>query len=377
MTEQREELRDTQVIVDLDKIEENMKLISRMAGTEISVMAVIKANGYGHGAVSIAPTLMKCGVKYLAVATLTEALELREIFPSYPLFILGYTPDRLLHHVVEKNITQTVFSLEQAQLLGSLAKGLNKPARVHIKVDTGFHRLGKEPSAAYADEICKICAVEHVEVEGIFSHLALVNEEENEKQYQTFCNFIEVLEHRGCEFKYKHIADSIATVDYPRYRMNMVRPGALIYGMRGFHIGFLPVQQALTFRTAIAQLHTVPKGEGVSYDYLWKASRNSIVATLPFGYADGYPRNLRDKGYVIVNGIKAPIVGVICMDQCMADVTDVPNVAVGMEAIIYGNGQDGSMTIEEAAKLAGTNKNDIIARIPARPPRKYISKNRF
>lgn len=371
----REDLRDTQIIVDLDRIEENMKLIKEMAGPKTAVMAVIKANGYGHGAIGIAPTLMSCGVKYLAVATLTEALELREAYPHYPLFILGHTPDRLLHHVVEKNITQTIFSLEQANLLSSLAKMLNKTARVHIKVDTGFHRLGKEPSLAFADEICKIFDVENLDVEGIFSHLALVNEEENEKQYRAFCDFIETLESRGCSFPYKHIADSIATVDYPRYRMNMVRPGALLYGMRGFHIGFLPVQQALTFRTAISQLHQVPKGQGVGYDYLWRADRDSVVATLPFGYADGYPRNLRDKGYVVINGVKAPIVGVICMDQCMVDVTDVPDAAVGMETIIYGDGTDGSMTIEEAAKLAGTNKNDIIARIPARPPRKYLSKN--
>ena len=368
------DVRDTQIIVDLGKIEKNMKLICDLVGSDVAVMPVIKANGYGHGAVGIAPTLVENGVRYLAVATLTEALELREAFPTYPLFILGYTPDRLLHHIVENNITQTIFSLEQAELLGSLAKTMDKIARVHIKVDTGFRRLGKEPSDVFADEICEIFAVENLEVEGIFSHLALVNEEENKKQYQAFCEFIEALEGRGCEFKYKHIADSIATVDYPRYRMNMVRPGALLYGMRGFHSGFLPVQQAMTFRTAISQLHKVPKGEGVSYDYLWKARRDSLIATLPFGYADGYPRNLRDKGYVVINGVRVPVIGVICMDQCMADVTDVPDVVTGMEAIIYGDGHDGSMTIEEAAKLAGTNKNDIIARIPARPPRKYISK---
>ena len=142
--------------------------------------------------------------------------------------------------------------------------------------------------------------------------------------------------------------------------------------MVGYHKGHLDVKQAMTFKTVISQLHHVPKGEGVSYDYLWKADRDSIIATLPFGYADGYPRNLRDKGYVIVNGVKAPLVGVICMDQCMADVTDVPDVCEGMEAVIYGDGTDGSMTIAEASALAGTNKNDIIARISARPPRVYI-----
>ncbi|MEE0691628.1 MAG: alanine racemase [Lachnospiraceae bacterium] len=367
-----EDLRDTQIIVDLKKIEENMGLIRQLSGPDVAIMAVVKANGYGHGAAGIARTLMKSGAAYLAVATLTEALELREAFPDCPLFILGHTPDRLLPLVAENNITQTVFSLKQARLLDELAAEKGCSAKVHIKVDTGFHRLGCMPSEEFAREICQMFTLNHVEVEGIFSHLALVNEEENRKQFALFTNFIEALESRGCSFHYKHIADSIATVDYPEYRMNMVRPGALLYGMKGSHINTLPVQQALTFRTAVSQLHHIPAGEGVSYDFLWKAARDSIVATLPFGYADGYPRNLRDKGYVIINGCKAPIVGVICMDQCICDVTDIPGVSCGSGAVIYGDGTDGSMTIEEAAKLAGTNKNDIIARLGQRPPRKYI-----
>lgn len=365
-------LRDTQVLIDLGRIADNLKAIKQLVGPDIAIMAVIKANGYGHGAVGIAPTLLENGADYLAVATLTEALELRRALPDAPLFILGHTPDRLLHYVVEEGITQTIFSLDQARILNDLAAEKNTVARVHIKVDTGFHRLGCVPSDAFADEVAAMFQLPHLEAEGIFSHLALSGKEEDEAQYQSLCRFIEDLEARGCTFLYKHIADSIATVDYPQYRMNMVRPGALLYGMRGFHEGYVEVKQAMTFRTAISQLHQIPKGEGVSYDYLWKAPRDSIIATLPFGYADGYPRNLRDHGYVIIGGVKVPIIGVICMDQCIADVTDVPDVCCGMEAIIYGDGSDGSMTIEEASKLAGTNKNDIISRITARPPRIYF-----
>lgn len=371
--QQTEMLRDTQVIVDLDRIADNLKAIKELVGPQTAVMAVIKANGYGHGAVGIAPTLLKNGADYLAVATLTEALELRAALPDAPLFILGHTPDRLLHYAVDLNITQTIFSLEQARVLSELASAKGMTARVHIKVDTGFHRLGCTPSDDFAKEIIAMYQLPGLEVEGIFSHLALTGKEEDEAQYQSFCQFIDRLEKAGCTFRYKHIADSIATVDYPQYRMNMVRPGALIYGMRGFHEGYVEVKQAMTFRTAISQLHRIAAGEGVSYDYLWKAPQDSLVATLPFGYADGYPRNLRDHGYVIIGGVKAPIVGVICMDQCIADVTHVPNVCCGMEAIIYGDGTDGSMTIEEASKLAGTNKNDIISRITARPPRVYIT----
>lgn len=365
-------LRDTRVEVDLGRIAYNMKQIREMAGPETAVMPVIKANGYGHGAAAVAPTLIEEGAAYLAVATLTEALELKAANMSWPVFIMGHTPDRLLHHVVDKDITQTIFSFEQAELLNELSGKADKRTKVHIKVDTGFHRLGKVPSAAFADEVCRISALPNVEVEGIFTHLALTGDSENEEQFRQFTDFITELESRGCSFRYKHIADSIACVDFPEYRLNMIRPGALIYGMVGYHKGHLEVKQALSFKTAISQLHQVSEGEGVSYDYLWKAGRDSIIATLPFGYADGYPRNLRDKGYVIINGVKAPLVGVICMDQCMADVTDVPDVCEGMEAVIYGDGTDGSMTIAEASALAGTNKNDIIARISARPPRVYI-----
>ncbi len=369
----KEDLRDTQILVNLSAIKKNVKLIKEFTGPEVAVMAVIKANGYGCGAAAIAPTLIESGVNCLAVATLTEALELKEVNPSYPVFILGYTPDRLLHYIVEKDIIQTVFSLEQVKLLNDIAAEHQKTVKVHIKVDTGFHRLGKEPSPEYAEEICQMFKMENVQIEGIFSHLALVNDEENEKQFTLFCDFIKDLENKGCHFKYKHIADSIATIDYPHYHMNMVRPGALLYGMRGFHKGFIPVEQAISFVTAVSQLHEVKKGEGIGYDYLWTAERDSLVATMPFGYADGYPRNLRDKGYIIINGKKAPVIGVICMDQCMVDVTDIPDVTVGTQAVIYGNGDDGSMTIDEASKLAGTNKNDILCRLSARPPRKYIT----
>lgn len=371
MTETQELLRDTQIIVDLEKMKRNLQHIRALVGEETAIMAVIKANGYGHGAVGIAPALMDGGATYLAVATLSEALQLREAYPAYPLFILGHTPDRLLPHVIEKDITQTVFTLAQVQQLDALAAAAGKTAKVHLKVDTGFHRLGQTPSAAYADEICQMFTFKHVEIEGIFSHLALESETEDEKQFAVFTDFIAELEKRGCRFKYKHIADSIATVDYPRYRLNMIRPGAILYGMVGYHKGSLPLEQVMTFRTAISQLHELSAGEGLGYDYLWRAQRDSVVATLPFGYADGYPRNLRDKGYVIIGGVRCPIIGVICMDQCMADVTDVPGVCCGMEAIIYGDGRDGSMTIAEAALLADTNKNEILSRMTARPPRVY------
>lgn len=364
-------IRDTKLIIDLGRLADNLAQIRAMVGPDVAVTAVVKANGYGHGAAAIAPTLVEGGVRYLAVATLSEALELKAADPSYPVFIMGHTPDRLLPYVVEHDITQTIWTLRQAQILSRLAQARGCAARVHLKVDTGFHRLGQPPTEAYADEIRAMSLLPALDIEGIFSHLALAGEAENQSQYKQFTDFIDALEGAGCHFRYQHIADSIACVDYPQYRMNMVRPGALLYGMHGAHIHDLPVRQVLTFTTAISQLRDVPQGEGLSYDYAWKAPRDSRIATLPFGYADGYPRNMRDKGYVVIGGVRCPLVGVLCMDQCMADVTDVPDVCEGMEAVIYGDGADGSMTIAEAASLAGTNKNEILARFTARPVRVY------
>lgn len=362
-------LRDTYVQVDLAALAGNMDAIRAMVGPEVAVMPVIKANGYGLGAVGIVPTLLAHGACCLAVATLTEALELREAYPDAPLFILGHTPDRLLPIVARERITQTVFTAAQGKLLSEAAASLGRKAKVHLKVDSGFHRLGTED----VEELYSICQEPNLEVEGIFSHLALAGEEEDAKQYARFLAVVDALEARGVPFRYKHLADSIAAVDYPEYRLNMVRPGALVYGLRGFHKGYIEVKQAVSFLTRLSQVRRIQKGEGVGYDYLWRAPEDTRVGTVPFGYADGYPRNMRDKGYVTIRGVKCPLIGVLCMDQCMVDLTNVPDAQEGDLAVIYGDGTNNTMSIQEASELAGTNKNEIVARLLPRPPRVYIN----
>lgn len=362
-------LRDTYVQVDLAALAGNMDAIRAMVGPEVAVMPVIKANGYGLGAVGIAPTLLAHGACCLAVATLTEALELREAYPDAPLFILGHTPDRLLPIVARERITQTVFTAAQGKLLSEAAASLGRKAKVHLKVDSGFHRLGTED----VEELYSICQEPNLEVEGIFSHLALAGEEEDAKQYARFLAVVDALEARGVSFRYKHLADSIAAVDYPEYRLNMVRPGALVYGLRGFHKGYIEVKQAVSFLTRLSQVRRIQKGEGVGYDYLWRAPEDTRVGTVPFGYADGYPRNMRDKGYVTIRGVKCPLIGVLCMDQCMVDLTNVPDAQEGDLAVIYGDGTNNTMSIQEASELAGTNKNEIVARLLPRPQRVYIN----
>lgn len=365
-------LRDTFLEVNLDNIIYNMKNIKEMVGEEVAIAAVVKANGYGHGAVGVAQELIENGADYLAVATLTEALDLRRHFSDYKIFIMGFTPDKYLEHVVKNDITQTIFSYRQAEILNDYGNRYNKIPVVHIKYDTGFNRLGFRDSKENIDEIEKISKLPNLNVEGIFSHLALTNKEEDEKQYRKLLKVIENLQERGVKFKYNHIEDSISAVDYPGFRMNMIRPGAIIYGIKGFHYGTLDLKQALTLKTKVYNVRKVSKGEGVSYSYVWKAERDSIIGTVPFGYADGYPRNLTGKGFVTIRNQKAPIIGIICMDQCMVDLTDIEEVCEGDEAIIYGDGTNNTLDIHNASLLGSTNKNEIMSRIGMRVPRVYI-----
>ena len=365
-------LRDTYVEINLDNIAYNMRKIKEVVGEDVAIAAVVKANGYGHGTVDIAQTIMENKADYLAVATLSEAIELRNNYDSYNILIMGYTPDELLEYVVKNNITATIFSLKQAELLNDLGKNHNKIVKVQIKYDTGFNRLGFKDCQESIDEINSIFNLEYLEIEGIFSHLALAGKEEDNLQFNKLMNVVNQLESNGKKFKYKHICDSISGIDYPQYRLNMIRPGAIIYGLKSYKDDSVVLKQALTFKTKIYHIKAIEKGEGVSYDYLWKAPRKSIVGTLPFGYADGYPRNMRDKGFVTIHGKKAPIVGVICMDQCMVDLTDIPEARVGDEAVIYGDGTNNTIDINEVSKLAGTNKNEIVCRITRRTQRVYI-----
>jgi len=208
-------------------------------------------------------------------------------------------------------------------------------------------------------------------VEGIYSHLALKDRKSDETQLARFLQIVEVLEKEGFRFRYRHIADSISAVDYPDFRLNMIRPGAILYGMKSFESDCITVEPVLGMQTRIARLRRIYPGEGVGYDLDWVAGRVSMIATLPFGYADGYPRALSGKGYVTVRGCKCPLVGVLCMDQCVADVTDVPDVKEGDVAIIYGDGTDNTLSIEEAARMAGSNKNELLCRLTSRPARCY------
>lgn len=358
---------DTTITIDLNKLARNLDAVRQMVGEEVAVMAVIKANGYGHGAVQIAPTLLAHGAGYLAVARLEETVPLREAYPDAPLFVLGYTPDRLLETAVEQRITLTVFTAHQARLLSEAGKKHGLTPVLHLKAETGFNRLGTDD----VNELRAILQAPGLNVEGIYSHLALKDRPSDEIQLKRFLDMVYTLEQEGYAFRYKHIADSISAVDYPDFRLNMIRPGAILYGMKSFESDCITVAPVMSMQTRIARLRRIEVGEGVGYDLDWVAQRPSVIATLPFGYADGYPRALGGKGYVTIHGIKCPLVGILCMDQCVADVTGVPDVQEGDTAVIYGDGTQNTLSVAEAAQLAGCNKNEILCRLTQRPTRIY------
>lgn len=365
-------LRDTVVEINLDNMKYNIETIKKLVDNDVSIAAVVKANAYGHGVIEVSKFLIENGVKYLAVATLTEAIEIRKNIKDHPILIMGYTQNENLKYIEEYDLTQTIFSLEQGRLLSELGREKNKSIKIHIKYDTGFNRLGFKDNPRSLLSIEEICNLEFLDVEGIFSHLALRNREDDYDQFHRFTKVLKELSSKGISFKYKHISDSIAAVRYPEFHLSMIRPGAIIYGLKSIKEKNLVLKPVMTFKTRITNLKTISKGEMISYDDSWTAKEETFVATLPFGYADGYPRNLNKKGSVTINGKKASILGVICMDQCMVDVSEIPDVKVGDEAIIFSDGNNNTISIQTLSELANTNKNDIVSRISRRSPRIYI-----
>ena len=365
-------LRDTYITVDLDRLAENIRKIRSRIGDKVAMAAVVKADAYGHGSVECAPTIMENGADYLAVATLTEALELRRAYPDYPIFIMGYTSDENLPVVVRHDITQCIFTEEQALCLNRLGEEMGKRPKVHIKYDTGFHRIGFADTPESIEAIKRIVKLPCLDCEGIFSHFALTDDQENHRQYEAFMAAVHAVEEDGFHFRYRHICDSISAIDYPEFRLDMVRPGAILYGMKSFRTHDIDIHQVISFRTRISHLQHLKAGEGLSYNYKYRVSRDSVVATIQAGYADGYPRNMSGAGEVTVRGKRVPVIGVLCMDQCMIDVTDVPDVQVGDEVILYGDEADNAVTFQEASKMGATNKNELLCRFTRRTPKLYL-----
>lgn len=368
--------------VDLGAIAENYRLIREMTAPSAKICCVIKANAYGHGAVTLARFYEKLGADFLAVSNLEEALELRRASLALPILILGYTPPESASLLFEKNISQCVFSTEYAARLSDAAQKGGVTVKAHFKVDTGMGRIGfdcrKEAvfDACLAEVACA-ATLPGLCREGIFTHFASADEGEKgadftRRQLGLFLKLTESLAHKGVDFTLRHAANSAAIVAYPESHLDMVRAGILLYGLMpspsSEKIGLRP---ALTLKTVVDLVKDIAPGEALSYGRSFVAERSMRVATLPIGYADGLWRVASEKGLSLsVGGCRAPIVGRICMDQCLVDLTDAPWVKAGEQATVFGGEGE---SVEALAARLGTIGYEILCALGERIPRVYLA----
>lgn len=365
-------------VIDLDAICHNINEVKRVIGPEVKVMPVIKADGYGHGAVPIAKELNKIGVDAFAVAILEEGITLRNHGIKQPIVILGYTSEYQYSSLIQYEIEPTVFCYEMAESLSKIASALGKDAKVHIKLDTGMNRIGFKPTKESLEIVKKISELPNIKIEGIFTHFACADEADKtsaSKQKAEFDKFIGWLLEEGIDIPVKHVSNSAAIIDMDSWRMDMVRSGIITYGLypsEEVAKNVLDLRPAMELKTHIVHVKEIEEGEGISYNHTFVTKRKTKVATIPVGYADGYPRALSSKGRVLIRGQYAPIIGRICMDQFMVDVTEIEGVSVMDDVTLIGTDGEHQIPVEEIANITGTINYEIVCDISKRVPRVYI-----
>lgn len=362
-------MKGTRVEINLEALSYNYRQMRQLIPSEVKIAAVVKANAYGHDLFEVSKTFELLGVDYIGVANIGEAVSLRKAGIHVPILVMGKTFEKDYDLAVKYEITLTVFELDDVRKLNLNASFDEKVTKVHLKFDTGFNRLGYKSADQLIEDLDEIKSYEFIKVEGLFTHLALKDVDSDDNQFDQFNALLAKIREKGITIPIKHICDSIGTIAYPNRLYDMVRLGAVLYGYcsRKTPFDLMPV---MSFKTSVAQVKTILPGEGVSYDYTFVADKVTKVATLPVGYADGVPRNLSGVGHVVIAGKKAPIIGLICMDQMMVDVSDLDEVAVGDEVVIF---DDQSPTLTELAKLAKTNRNELLSRIAIRVPRVILN----
>ena len=363
--------------VDLDAIRNNCRAVRDRVGSDVRVMPVVKANAYGHGAVKVTKAVLEAGADMLAVARIEEALELREAGVDAPVLILGCSPPEAAREMVDNDVTATVCDLEFARALSASAQTLGKAANTHVKIDTGMGRIGVGADDAI-EFILSIRSLPGIHVEGVFTHFPSADEDDSgftEGQIGRFRGLLEELGRRGARPPIAHAANSGGILDHPESYFDMVRPGLLVYGVYPSSrvSRSVTVTPALAFKTRVAFRKQIAPGETVSYGRTFRAEHRTTVATIPVGYADGLSRHLSNRGCALLRGRRVPIIGRVCMDQTMLDVSDVADAQKGDEVVLYGS-QDGlRISVEEIAELTGTVPHDVLCAVGPRVPRVYCS----
>ena len=355
----------TWIEVNLDAIAQNVRNIKKLIGEKKELMAVVKGNAYGHDVLEVVPVVLKSGATRLAVARLEEGIFLRKVGIIVPILVLGLTLKQQAELLVSYSITPAVSECEMIEKLSEEAFKEGKIVKVHLKVDTGMGRIGIFPNRVL-DFVNKIKALKNIEIEGVFTHFSVADEKDKtytEIQFKKFMEVLNILEKEGIEISIKHVGNSATLLDLPHMWLDLVRPGISIYGLYPSKevqkiIKLIP---AHSFKTRIVFLKELPAGECISYGRTYKTKKKrTVVASLPVGYADGYNRHLSNQGEVLVRGRRFPVIGRICMDQTMIDVTNLPQVEIGDEVVLWGRQGQEEITVEEIAEKIGTINYEIV-----------------
>lgn len=365
--------------VDLEAIGHNLKEIRRITNPKSKIMPVVKANGYGHGAIEVSKKLLASGADRLAVGIVDEGKQLREAGIISPIVLLGYTPIEHAEAVIKYDLIPAVYTLELAQALSRAATEKNKTVKIHIKIDTGMGRIGFTPGSNNADVIAQISKLPGVEIEGIFSHFSTSDCKDKaftDRQFEQFLWTVKEIESKGVTIPIKHIANSGAVIDSPHTHLDMVRPGIIIYGYYPsdeVNKTRLLLKPAMTLKALVSNVKEVVKGTSISYGRTYITNNMTKIASLPIGYADGYSRLLSSKGEVLIKGQRVPVVGRICMNQCMVDIARLHGVKIGDEVVIFGKQGEAKISVEEVAEKIGTINYEIVCMVSESVPRIYQS----
>ncbi len=362
--------------INLDLIYKNVQEMKKKLKPETGILAVIKADGYGHGAVPVAKALYDICYGY-AVATAQEGHNLRRHNIDKPIYILGYTPENTYDMIIEEDMLPAIFSLEMAQILSEHAKKLKKAAKINIAVDTGMSRIGYVPSEEAVEEIVKISKLPYIKVESIFTHFAKADYQDKrlaQKQLQQFREFVSKVETAGVIIPVHQCANSAAMMEMPETSLSLSRAGISMYGLYPsdeMSRENMKLYPAMSIYSHVVHVKEIEAGTGVSYGHIFVADKPMKIATIPVGYGDGYPRNLSNKGFVLIHGKRANIVGRVCMDQFMIDVTGM-DVTPGDLVTLAGKDGDEEILIDKLAAMAGTFNYEFVCDLGKRVPRVFL-----
>lgn len=373
-------IRSTFVEIDLDALKENLLKVRESVGQKTRILAVVKADAYGHGAFPVSKKALESGADMLGVAIVEEGIELRQKGISAPILVMGGVLEDQVECIIDYDLSLALFSLRIAKILSARASEKKKTVKVHVKIDTGMRRLGIHCDEAL-DFIKKVCGLQGLTIEGVMTHLACADEIKSgftETQLKRFDKILKEIDAMGLKIPLVHAANSAAIINFPESYYSMVRPGIMLYGScPGEKRRDVELKPVMIWKTKVIDLSRVDRGEGIGYGQKYFTKRKSMVAILPVGYTDGYSRLLSNRGKVIIHGKRVPILGTVCMDMCMVDVTDIPDIRIGDEVVLMGGQGDERITAEEIADIMHTISYEVFCKVSKRVPRVYKQRKAY